>query len=421
MLENVAAAASSSLLPSSAAHPAQPDPDDWLTPSHPDFAKTAVLCVLLIIFGGIMSGLQQAIMHVSQAELTSMKNEGGEAEKKIARLLIPLISRRHLTLVTLLVGNALAMEALPVFMDILVPKAVAIILSVTAVVFFGEIIPQAVCLKWPMELAAFFSWLMYLLVGVLYPCAAPIAALLDWMLGHNEDAILSRGALRQFAIMHGEANRGGPLNEDELGIILGALDLHKRAARDTGTKLEEVFMISLDTELNVATLATISKAGHSRVPVYRGEDRTNIVGLLLVKQLVRLDYQVLVKNLDAIYPVLVAGKDVSLFALLKRFCTGESHMAVVVDSVDTDDGIRICDFRKPGTDALKVTRIVTLEDVLEKLLRKDIRDEKDSWKPAYEDLEDRLYRARLLKRELSEMSSFRSTNTDGMQTAYGSV
>jgi metal transporter CNNM len=403
--------------------PAPEPPSDSFVPfTHPDFARVFVFCLLLVAFGGIMSGLQQAIMRVSQAELTSMRTEGGDAERKIARLLQPLINRRHLTLVTLLVGNALAMEALPVFIDILVPKAVAIALSVTAVVLFGEILPQAICLKWPMELAAFFSWLMYFLVAVLYPVAAPIAGLLDWMLGHNEDAILTRGGLREFAIMHGEVTRGGPLNQDELGIILGALDLHKKHTGDTGTPLDQVFMISMEALLNDATLAMIAKAGHSRVPVYKGEDRSNVVGLLLVKQLVRLGKQVLVKDLDAIFPVLVAGPGVSLFALLKRFCTGESHMAVVVDTVDTEDGIRLCDYRKHNSDAVNVVRIVTLEDVLETLLRKDIQDEKDLWKTNLEsDLDSRLSRARLLKRDLSTMTNTTVESSLSMHTAYGTV
>jgi hypothetical protein len=41
-------------------------------------------------------------------------------------------------LVTLLLANAAAMEALPIFLDKMVPEWLAIILSVTAVLFFGE-------------------------------------------------------------------------------------------------------------------------------------------------------------------------------------------------------------------------------------------------------------------------------------------
>lgn len=37
------------------------------------------------------------------------------------------------------------MEALPIFLDAIVPSVLAIVISVTAVLFFGEIIPQAVC------------------------------------------------------------------------------------------------------------------------------------------------------------------------------------------------------------------------------------------------------------------------------------
>lgn len=48
-----------------------------------------------------------------------------------------VLSRPHLLLVTLLLVNAAAMEALPIFLDRLVSPVAAIILSVTAVLFFG--------------------------------------------------------------------------------------------------------------------------------------------------------------------------------------------------------------------------------------------------------------------------------------------
>jgi metal transporter CNNM len=39
------------------------------------------------------------------------------------------------------------MEALPLFLDRLADPVTAIIVSVTMVLFFGEIIPQALCTK----------------------------------------------------------------------------------------------------------------------------------------------------------------------------------------------------------------------------------------------------------------------------------
>lgn len=43
---------------------------------------------------------------------------------------------------TLLLNNAIAMEALPIFLDALVPSWLAIIISTTAVLVFGEVLPQ---------------------------------------------------------------------------------------------------------------------------------------------------------------------------------------------------------------------------------------------------------------------------------------
>jgi metal transporter CNNM len=37
------------------------------------------------------------------------------------------------------------MEALPIVLNFILPNYVAFLLSVTAVLFFGEVIPQALC------------------------------------------------------------------------------------------------------------------------------------------------------------------------------------------------------------------------------------------------------------------------------------
>lgn len=52
---------------------------------------------------------------------------------------------RHQLLVTLLLCNSLAMEALPLFLDRLLSPLLAVLISVTAILFVGEILPQALC------------------------------------------------------------------------------------------------------------------------------------------------------------------------------------------------------------------------------------------------------------------------------------
>lgn len=72
--------------------------------------------------------------------------ESAPPPRRYATRILPLIrlSPRHQLLVSLLLLNAIANEAMPLFLDKLVPPWAAILISVTAVLFVGEIIPAAV-------------------------------------------------------------------------------------------------------------------------------------------------------------------------------------------------------------------------------------------------------------------------------------
>ena len=50
--------------------------------------------------------------------------------------------------------------------------------------------------------------------------------------------------------------------------------------------MERVHMLSTDQVLDSATISTIDQIGHSRLPVFKGCDRNQIVGYLLVKKLI---------------------------------------------------------------------------------------------------------------------------------------
>ena len=83
------------------------------------------------------SGLTIGLMSIEQLELEIKEKVGTEEEQGQAKRLLPLLHRKHLLLVTLLLFNAASAEALPLFLDDLVPSYIAIIVSVTAVLFFG--------------------------------------------------------------------------------------------------------------------------------------------------------------------------------------------------------------------------------------------------------------------------------------------
>lgn len=83
--------------------------------------------------------------------------------------------------------NALAMEALPIYLDAIVPSAYAILISVVAVLIFGEVIPQAVCTG-PKQLviARYTAPIVLALMYLSCPFTWPMSKILDCILGTHQ-------------------------------------------------------------------------------------------------------------------------------------------------------------------------------------------------------------------------------------------
>ena len=104
-----------------------------------DFENTFMVATCTIC-AALASGLTIGLMAFDTTKLEIKTMIGDEIETAAAHSILPLIKQHHLLLVTLLLFNAAATEALPVFLGALVPDWVAIIISVTLVLIFGEVI-----------------------------------------------------------------------------------------------------------------------------------------------------------------------------------------------------------------------------------------------------------------------------------------
>jgi CBS domain containing-hemolysin-like protein len=115
------------------------DDDPWFYLLH---AAGAFACVTT---AALAAGLTMGLLSLDPLMLLIKMRAGAtQREKDQAAALLPIVKQHHLLLVTLLLLNSIANEALPLFLEVLVSPIVAVILSVTFVLFFGEIIPSAV-------------------------------------------------------------------------------------------------------------------------------------------------------------------------------------------------------------------------------------------------------------------------------------
>jgi magnesium and cobalt transporter len=149
------------------------------------------------------------------------------------------------------------------------------------------------------------------------------------------------------------------VDQDALGMIEGVLQVSTMQVRDIMIPRAQMVVVEQDA-LPKDFLPIIIESKHSRFPVI-GEDRDEIVGILLAKDLLRFDLASTEKiNLKSLLrrPVFVPESK-RLNVLLREFRAKRNHMAVVVDEYGGIGGL------------------VTIEDVLEQIVG-EISDEYDT-------------------------------------------
>lgn len=111
-----------------------------------------------------------------------------EHERVFAAKVIPIVQQKHQLLVTILLLDALAAEALPIFLDDLLPEWVNLILSATLVLVFGEMIPSAIATgPRQMQIAFALEPVVRFLLLAMHPIATPFVRMLDWIVHDGEE------------------------------------------------------------------------------------------------------------------------------------------------------------------------------------------------------------------------------------------
>ena len=342
-----------------------------------DYLIYALVSVFLVLFGGMMSGLTVGLMSLDELELEMKLASGTAAEKRQAQRVLPVVTRHHLLLVTLLLANSAAMEALPIFLDYMFSTAIAIILSVTFVLAFGEIIPQALCTG-PNQLAIASRLVpVVLFVEILFfPISYPLSKLLDRCFGNHDSSRMNNDQLKTLVSIHG--NESGGLDPQQVKFIHGAIDVKTEVVEKHMIVMDRVFALSSNVTLNRATIKEIVRRGYSRVPVYRGSDPNSIVGILLVKKLLDVEpsdtLTLWASEVELRMPLAVKPQN-SVLELLGLFEDGRSHMAFVTEQ--PEELLRHIQLNVPVPSFVRVLGIITLEDILEVTLHMNIRDESD--------------------------------------------
>ena len=363
-----------------------------------------------------MSGLTVGYLSIDDLTMELRMTSGTEEEKEVASKVLPVLSNRHWLLVTLLLMNSFAMEALPVFLDRRVNRVMAVVISVTLILAFGEVIPQAVCTgPNQVKIAAFVAPLTRFLMIISWPLSFWIGKLLDIILGEHHKSRFLNSDLKALVELHTyqalkklqeeeEQHKYIPkdeiakpsdkmgLNEVEANLMISALEIREKKVVEIMIPFKKVFLLDFDEKIDKIKVNLMLEKGYSRIPVYQNNNQNDIIGLLRIKQLITVDVSQM-KSLREIgvhlKPPLVIHPDMSLIDLLRLFRQGKSHMAFITEQVEKlqaklglnrTNSLAIENkylYPSKGDLGIQILGIVTLEDVVEHIFNLEIIGEEE--------------------------------------------
>lgn len=198
----------------------------------------------------------------------------------------------------------------------------------------------------------------------------------------------------------------GLIDNDVLTMLEGVLEVGELQVRDIMVPRAQMVFVRRN-EPAARILQVVVESGHSRFPVM-DEDRDDIVGILLAKDLLRFTAVPAGERFDIreyMRPALFVPESKRLNVLLKEFRNNRNHMAIIVDEY------------------AGVSGLCTIEDVIEQIIGEiddefDVEDDQNIRRDA-----ERQFTVRGVTRigEFNEYFSAQFSQSEGFDTVAGLV
>ena len=155
-----------------------------------------------------------------------------------------------------------------------------------------------------------------------------------------------------------EISEKSDVDFDEQRIVRGALSFSDQTVAQIMTPRAGIYALDINRILDEETLQEIKKEGFTRIPVYEGHIN-NMVSMLYVKNLINVKIGTKIRDICSKSARLIVLKEEKLDYLLDIFIRSKMHLAIVQNIHNEVEGV------------------VSLENVLEEIIKREIIDETD--------------------------------------------
>jgi Mg2+/Co2+ transporter CorB len=310
---------------------------------------------VLVILSAYFSGSETAMMALNRYRLKHLANEGHGGARRASRLL----ERPDKLLSVILIGNNFVNFSAASIATLLALKlfgeagiAIAPIACTLIFLIFSEVAPKTVAAAYPEKIALPSSYVLDLLMWILYP--------LVWLVNGTANGILYMVGMRRTEssddnLSHEELRtvvfEGAQIAAQPQNMMLGILDLDKVTVEDIMVPRTEIFGIDLEDDMN-DIIDQIRASQHTRLPVYKN-DIDKIIGIMHMRNTAKiltedtLSKELILQATDEPYFV---PENTPLQTVLFNFQQHKQRIGMVVDEYGDIQGI------------------VTIEDILEEIV-----------------------------------------------------
>ncbi|XP_026130241.1 metal transporter CNNM3 isoform X2 [Carassius auratus] len=327
-----------------------------------------LVVVLLVLVCIVVRCVNLSLLWLDPLELYVLHSCGSEDEKRAAKRLKPIRRRGNVLVCSLLFICALGHSGLGVLLYRLLGSIVPAVFTSGFLIFLlAELVPHIVCSGYGFQMAPGLIWLAQICLILTCPLSCPLGLLLDLILHRDVSTV----GIREKTMEMIRTSVNDPYNEFvKVEFSKGAL--RTKTVEDILTPLKDCFMLPSTAVLDFNTMSEIMQSGYTRVPVYE-EERSNIIEILYVKDLALVDPEdrTPMTTITKFYnhPLHYVFNDTKLDAMLEEFKKGNSHLAIV-QKVNNEG---------EGDPFYEVLGLVTLEDVIEEIIKSEILDESDGY------------------------------------------
>jgi len=253
-----------------------------------------IIFVVLMVFSGFFSSSETALFSLNKIQLEQMARDGNSQIGLVERLL----SEPRRLIVTILIGNEFVNVAASTISAAVViqlmgaeNKLLNLFIMVPILLLVGEITPKTLAIRNNVAFASFQAAPIDFFARMIMPLRWIVRLVADWFTTLIVGKERTRGSLvteDMVRTLAREAVGDGVLQKSEAQYIDHIFEFGSKTLTDVMTPRSNIFFLASDMPPN-EMVAELRRTRHNKVPVYQGQHRDEVIGILFGRDLLKSD------------------------------------------------------------------------------------------------------------------------------------